>query len=78
MMRMLNSPEAALITQRSLPMMTLDCSTKMTGGMSMSFKTKMASLASYDKGSIELNDDLSTTPFPTSSKSAASQNPMNG
>ena len=24
----------------------------------MSFKTKMASLASYDKGSIELNDDL--------------------
>ncbi len=24
----------------------------------MSFKTKLASLASYDKGSIELNDDL--------------------
>src|SRR5207342_451584 len=27
-------------------------------GYDMSFKTKMASLASYDKGSIELNDDL--------------------
>jgi len=24
----------------------------------MSFKTKMGSLASYDKGSIDLNDDL--------------------
>ena len=44
----------------------------------MSFKTKVGSLNSYEKGSIDLNDDLRHYAFPIFSKWPTLPNPMSG